>query len=561
MNRNPFTRTAFIVACALATSCSEPVTDTPNNAPLFEELAGPSGLVFEHVTGATGEYYLNEMIGAGAALFDADNDGDLDVYLVQSGSQKPDNKHSDRFFRNQLIPTGELKFIDVTAEAGIESHGYSMGVAVADFDNDGDSDLYITQYGKNRLLRNDSGIFTDVTERSGTGDSGWGTSASFLDYDNDGLLDLFVANYVNFSVERNKKCFAAHGARDYCAPGVYISSPDSLYRNLGNGTFSDVSVSSGIRAAFGPGLGVIGADFNQDGYTDIYVANDQMANQLWLNAGDGTFKDSAMMSGSALNVDGQPEASMGVTAGDFDSDGDEDLFMTHLNGQSNTLYRNDGKGNFIDSTARFGLASLSLPYTGFGSAWFDLENDGRLDLYIANGAIDSESGTGVEHPYAQRNQLFVQKPDGKFTEIVDDPSLQLMGVSRGAAFGDIDNDGDTDILVTNNDGPAHLLINKAATTNNWISVRLRGKTANRDGLGALVVVRRDGAPDLWRRAHTDGSYLNANDPRVHFGLATSSRINTITVYWPGGDTEQWSNVETNQFITLVQGSGQASRSK
>lgn len=561
MNRRPALG-GLVLACLCVAACDqEPVDEistkplNESRQPLFEEHAVTSGLVFKHITGATGDYFFPEMPGSGAALIDIDNDGDLDVYVVQSGNLTPDNPHSDRLFRNELIPSGTLTFVDVTAETGVENKGYGMGVAAADYDNDGDSDLYVTQYGANRLYRNDGGVFTDVTSQSGTGDTGWGTSASFLDYDNDGYVDLYIANYVNFTIERNKECFSARGPRDYCGPQVYSPSPDTLYRNLGDGTFADVSLSSGIRAAFGPGLGVVGADFNKDGFTDLYVANDQAANQLWLNQGDGTFTEGALMSGSAFNADGHPEASMGVTAGDFDADGDEDLFMTHLNGQSNTLYVNDGRGNFLDSTARFGLASRSLPYTGFGSAWFDLNNDGQLDLYIANGAVEVGSGVGSIDPYAQRNQLFLQQADGRFQELTDEPSLQLLGGSRGAAFGDIDNDGDVDILVTNNNGPAHLFINKAAADNNWLSVGLTGTAANRNGLGALIVVHRTGKPDLWRRAHTDGSYLNANDPRVHFGLAKSGHVDRVTVHWPGGDAEQWSDIEANQIVNLAQGTG------
>ncbi|NNF16001.1 MAG: CRTAC1 family protein, partial [Gammaproteobacteria bacterium] len=494
--------------------------------------------------------------GSGAALLDFDADGDLDIYLVQSGKLGASSTHTDRLFRNQLHPRGTLAFVDVTDEAGLNSDGYGMGAAAADFDNDGDVDLYVTNFGPNRLLRNDGGTFTDITNQSGTGDDGWGTSAAFVDYDHDGLLDLFVANYSNYALERNKQCVTTNGTPEYCGPQVYPPAADVLYRNRGDGTFEDVSKSAGIRDAVGPGLGVICADFDSDGDTDIYVANDQTANQLWLNQGDGTFAEGGLMSGSAFNSFGQPEASMGVTAGDFDADGDPDLFMTHLNGQTNTLYQNDGKGNFIDATARLGLANLSLPFTGFGSAWFDVDNDGRLDLYIANGAVEATYGRGKANPYAQRNQLFVQQADGKFGVPADEPSLDLVAVSRGAAFGDLDNDGDIDILVTNNDAPVHLLLNNTVGDNHWLNLQLIGTRANRNGLGARVVIKRAGLPDLWRRAHTDGSFLNSNDPRVHFGLADATHIDSIVVYWPGGDAEQWRNVEVDQFVALTEGAGE-----
>ena len=315
--------------------------------------------------------------------------------------------------------------------------GYGMGATVGDIDNDGDSDLYVTNFGPNVLYRNNGdGTFADITENSTTGDPLWSTSAAFLDYDRDGDLDLFVTNYVDFAMDNNKHCASAGGQRDYCGPRAYNAAPDRLYRNEGDGRFTDVTTAAGLDAAFGSGLGVVCADFNLDGWVDIYVANDQRENQLWINGGDGRFTDHGPLSGSAVNMNGKAESSMGVTAGDFDGDGDEDLFMTHLATETNTLYLNDGTANFIDATDRFDLGFSSRPFTGFGSEWFDYDNDGTLDLFVANGAVTlEESRIGKsEYPYEQTNQLFQNDGQRKFTDISTQsgPALALLEVSRGA---------------------------------------------------------------------------------------------------------------------------------
>lgn len=537
----------------------------------FEEVAAATGLAFTHFNGAAGAYYQPEVFGPGVALLDYDNDGDLDVYLPQGSmldpAQDPDTAlfplpadmpPGDRLFRNELVPGGTLRFSDVTRAAGLGHEGYAQGVASGDFDNDGFTDLYVTGFGPNVLYRNNGdGTFTDVSARAGVDEPRWSTSAAFVDYDRDGDLDLFVANYVAFTVAGNKQCADADGTLDYCGPQSYAKVRDRLYRNDGDARFTDVSDAAGLGAAFGPGLGVTCADFNGDGWQDIYVANDGDENQLWINRQDGTFENTALMAGAAINAYGKAEASMGVTAGDFDGDGDEDLFLTHLDRETNTLYVNDGKGNFLDVTDAHRLGRMSLPYTGFGSEWFDYDSDGDLDLFVANGAVKiEETLRGEPFPYRERNLLIRNDGVDGFTDVTEDAgaALALVEVSRGAAFGDIDNDGDVDIVVANNNGPTRLLRN-TVSGKHWLNVRLEGTRANRAGLGARVAVLRDGRPALWRRAHTDGSYLSANDPRVHFGLGDDPAIQAVGVVWPNGRRELWRDIGGDRFVTLREGSG------
>lgn len=539
----------------------------------FEEIAEATGLTFTHFNGATGAYYQPEVFGPGVALLDYDADGDLDVYLPQAAMLDPERDPGealfpppanhwpgDRLFRNELQPDGTLQFTDVTAAAGLGRRDYSQGVAVGDYDNDGDADLYVTGFGPNSLYRNNGdGRFTDITARAGVDDPHWSSSAAFLDYDRDGDLDLFVTNYVRFTVAGNKQCAGADGKLDYCGPQAYAPVRDRLFRNDGGDRFTDVSDAAGLGVAFGPGLGVTCADFNGDGWQDIYVANDGKENQLWLNRGDGTFGNNALMAGVAVNTYGKAEASMGVTAGDFDNDGDEDLFMTHLDRETNTLYLNDGAGNFLDVTDQRKLGRISVAYTGFGSEWFDYDNDGKLDLFIANGAVKiEETLRGQPYPYQERNQLVHNDgPDG-FTDVtaMAGPALEPVEVSRGAAFGDLDNDGDLDIVVANNNGPTRLLRNRAGDDHHWLTLKLVGTRASRDAMGARVAVLRKDQVPLWRRVHTDGSYLSASDPRVHFGLGTDTALEGVLVIWPDGTEEVWRGIGVNTFNTLQQGSGE-----
>jgi hypothetical protein len=562
--------------------------------PLFVDAAAAAGLLFTHVNGASGQFYIPELMGSGAALIDYDQDGDLDVFLVQGGPLDSGNgaaagaRPTSRLFRNDLPKTGErraLQFTDVTARAGVGLIGYGMGAAVGDYDNDGDFDLFVTTFGPDTLYRNNGdGTFTDVTADAGVSDPLWSASATFLDYDRDGDLDLFVANYLDFTIAGNKSCADPLGARDYCGPRAYRPVPDRLYRNEGGGRFSNVSESAGISKADGNGLGVTAGDYNGDGWLDLYVANDATPNQLWINRKDGTFVDEGLLSGAAVNAAGNPEGSMGIASGDFDADGDEDLFVTNLIGETFVLYRNDGRGNFEDARVAAGLSAPTAAFTGFGTDWVDYDNDGWLDLFVANGAVNViEAQRGQPTPFRMRNQLFHNTGSGRFVETGPSAGAELArpGVSRGAAFGDIDNDGDADVVVTTNDGPVRLLINQSRSTlrqaqgrpeqgrgatgsgeaaspgaaNHWLQIATIQPQGNRFGIGALVGVERAGRPTLWRRVKTDGSYLSANDPRVHIGLGSSAAFQAIVVQWPDGQRERWTGLAGDQLITLRRGTG------
>jgi hypothetical protein len=537
--------------------------------PLFIESAATVGLNFTHVNGATGQYYMAEVMGAGVALFDYDNDGDLDVYLVQSGSLAtgatvgPSNSTS-RLFRNDLQIGGDgrrtVKFTDVTDRAGVGLRAYGMGVAVGDYDNDGDLDLFLTSFGPETLFRNNGdGTFTDVTKEAGVGDPLWSTSAAFLDHDRDGDLDLFVANYLDFTLADNKRCHDSLGARDYCSPRAYRPVPDRFYRNEGSGRFVDATETAGIARADGAGLGVATGDYNGDDWLDLYVANDATPNQLWINQRNGTFKDEGLLSGAAVNAAGNPEGSMGIASGDPDADGDEDLFVTNIVGETFVLYENDGRATFDDARARWGLAQPTAAFTGFGTEWFDYDNDGWLDLFVANGAVNViESQRGQPSPFRMRNQLFRNTGSRRFVEtsVAGGPAFERAEIGRGAAFGDIDNDGDTDLVVTNNGGPVRLLLNQNTAPQHWLQVRLSQETGNRFGVGSRVGVERAGRPALWRRVKTDGSYLSAGDLRVHFGLGTSASVDAVVVQWPDGTRERWTRVAADRAVTFRRGSGE-----
>ena len=534
---------------------------------LFIEAAQPTGLKFTHASGASGHYYAAEQMGSGTALFDYDNDGDLDVFLVQGGSLEAaavTTPHpAGRLFRNDLKrgPDGTslLRFTDVTDRAGIVWLSYGMGAAVADYDNDGDLDLFVTAFGPDALFRNNGdGTFTDVTGQAGVSDPVWSTSAAFLDYDRDGDLDLFVANYLDFTIADNKRCFDAVGARDYCSPRSYRPVPDRLYRNEGNGRFSDVTQSSGVIKADGAGLGVSTGDYNSDGWLDIYVANDATNNQLWINRRDGTFVDEGLLSGTAVSAAGNPEGSMGIASGDVDADGDEDLFVTNIIGETFALYMNDGAGTFEDVRARWGLAKPTAAFTGFGTNWLDYDNDGWLDLFIANGAVNViEALRGQPNPFRMKNQLFQNTGNRRFVETTAEAgsAFDRADIGRGAAFGDVDNDGDTDIVVTANGGPATLLLNQAAGGSHWLQVQLQAGSGNRFAFGARVGVERPGKPTLWRRVRTDGSYLSAGDVRTHFGLGAAPVPIAVTVEWPDGTKERWTGLNADQRVTLRRDEG------
>jgi len=534
----------------------------PAQQKLFKEVAEQVGLKFQHYNGMTGKFYLPEITGSGTALFDFDNDGDLDVFLVQGNIIGPNTKPSEtlfgRLFRNDLNPGRTLSFTDVTQKSSIVATGYGMGASVGDINNDGLPDLYLSNLGSNQMyLNKGDGKFVDVTKESGTDDPRWSTSASFFDYDRDGWLDLMIVNYADFSVTNNPACYAATTAKDYCTPRVFRAPGNRLFHNKGNGSFEDVTTPAGVHKEFGHGLGIVTADFNNDGWTDIYVANDGDHNQLWINQKNGKFLNDALLAGCAVNRNGQAEAGMGVDAGDFDGNGTDDIFITHLMDETNTLYLNLGEGLFEDRTREAGLGMPGRRFTGFGTFFFDYDNDGWLDLFVANGAVQLLPELVRQKnpfPLGQPDQLFRNTGKGSFVEIVDGlgPEFSLLEVGRGAAFGDVDNDGDTDFLVINNNGPARLFLNQVGNRNHWLGLRLVGK-AGRDMLGAQVEVVVDDKRSLRRRVRSDGSYLSGNDPRVLVGLGGATRVKEVQVRWPDGTVEEWKDIKVDQYKTLKEG--------
>jgi hypothetical protein len=594
-------RLAFFVFLALASACGSkaPSPDrgagTPGaNQDWFTDRAKESGLEFTHFNGMSGEFYYPEIMPPGVALFDYDNDGDLDVFVVQDQmlGKKPVSAANpqppgplplnSRLFRNDLTPGQPLHFTDVTAASGIVTRGYAMGVATGDFNNDGCVDLYVTALGPNQLFRNNcDGTFTDVSKESGTDDPGWSVSATFFDYDRDGYLDLFVGNYLQYSTDANVHCFSLSGSLDYCPPHVYRSAPSHLYHNNHDGTFTDVTVKSGVAREFGPALGSVAADFNGDGWIDLYVANDGQPNQLWTNQHDGTFRNTALLAGAALSPEGSVKSSMGIDAGDFDNDGDEDLFITELVGQGDDLYVNDGTGVFEDRSARAGIRLPSLPFTGFGAGWLDIDNDGWLDVVTVNGAVTQNIEALARNEVfslQQRKQVFRNLGNGQFEDATKSAGavFQIPEVSRGLAFGDIDNDGDVDMVVGNDSGPLRLLINNVGNRKHWVGLRLvggpestalRGGTQQvgtqkvarpfqgRDMLGARVAVTAGNGRTIWRRAHTDGSYASASDPRVLVGLGDAQGPVKLRIIWPDGRNETFDSIPVDRYTTVEQGHG------
>ncbi len=566
--------TAVLGASVLAAAG---LNSTAIKTKLLVEVSAEVGLDFVHFNGMTGQLYFPEMAGAGAAWLDYDGDGDLDLYLIDGRVLQPGKKPAeavfpyggkgvprDRLYRNdlQVLPSGEhrVQLVEVTDQSGLRATGYGMGIATGDFDNDGHVDIYLANFGPNQLWHNrGDGTFEDWTAKSSTDDPHWSATASWIDFDRDGWLDLLVVNYVTFTVDNNLECYADSSRRDYCGPAAYPPVADRLLRNRGDGTFEDVSLISHIGRTAGAGLGVVAADLNGDRWIDLYVANDGQPNQLWINRQNGTFEDDALFAGVAVNRKGQPEASMGVDAADLDNDGDLDLFMTHLMGETNTLYINDGGALFEDRTTESGLAASGLPLTSFGTAFFDLDNDGHLDLWIASGAVrllEPLARAGDVYPLDQSNQLLHNRGDGRFENwsARAGAALEPVEVSRGTAFGDFDNDGDTDLLVSNNSGPARLLRNDAANGQPWLGLRLLDRNG-RDALGARVEVRRVGAGSLWRRVATDGSYASANDPRILAGLGGGDKLSGLRVNWPDGQQEDFPAPPMGRYTTLHQGGG------
>lgn len=522
----------------------------------YVEVAADAGVGFLHDSGLEGELWTVEITGAGAAVLDFDGDGRMDLWLIQGGPLRERHSRplpSDRLYRN-IGTGGMLRFADVTRNAGLKATGYGMGIATADIDNDGDTDVFLANFGSNQLyLNTGDGRFRDITAEAGVAGSAWSIAAAFADIDADGLLDLYVANYLVFDIEQHRPCRLYSSRRSYCTPGNYPRAADRLYRNLGGGVFEDISRSSGVDGKLGAGMGVVAADFNGDRRVDFYVANDADENFLWLNRGGGRFEDDAPMAGAAVNGNGVAEASMGIAAADFDGDGDEDLFTTHDIQESNTLFVNDGKGWFEDRSNLLGVAAGSMAYTGFGTGWIDVDNDGDLDLFVANGSVqivESQRDTGVVPPLRQVNQIWL-RDGGRYRLADGGPAFEVGDVSRGAAFGDLDNDGDIDILIANNHGPARLYRNDShrGATGHWLGLEL--KTGESPAIGAQVTL--EGAAVGQKTVRTGGSYASAHDPRLLFGLGKEGSPRHVRVRWPNGEETRFGPLAADRYHVLRRG--------
>jgi hypothetical protein len=528
--------------------------------PVFENISKEAGLDFQHINGASPEKHMVETMGYGGLFFDYDNDGWLDIFLVDGGSvvdRQVAGRARHRLFHNR----GNGTFEDVSASSGIAHPEYGMGACSADYDNDGRVDLYITGAGPGVLYHNNgNGTFTDTTRSAGVGSSRLGTSCAFADVDNDGRVDLFVANYVDLSLER--PCGDTQ-VRAYCRPELFKGLPSFLYHNNGNGTFTDVTREAGVYTTAGKSLGVVFGDYDDDGWIDLFVANDLAPNFLFHNKGRGVFAEVGLLAGVAVASDGKPRAGMGADFGDYNGDGLPDLVVSNFMLETHNLFRNLRGGLFADATFESGFGAATLPFVGFGAAFLDYDNDGELDLAIANGhVLDNADYFTPKATYAQRNLLFHNEGGARLKEVgrTSGPGFAIVKVSRGLAAGDIDNDGDLDLLVTNNGQTPELLRNVGGNRRNGLLLRLVGKKSNRDGIGARVRVVAGGKAQV-REVKAGSSYLAQNDLRVHFGLGSSTQVDRVEIRWPGGGTEVVQNVPVNQIVTVVEGEGMTSRTK
>lgn len=556
-----YSRTGLLALIALLLVGIIEVSAFQQDTPVqFSNIAEKAGIHFKHENGATPEKYLPETMGGGAIILDYDNDGWPDLFFVNGGSfvdKKVAAAARHRLYRNSR----DGKFIDVTQSSGIGISGFGMGGCAADYDNDGWPDLYVTAVGGNKLYRNTGkNSFTDVTDRAGVGAGLWSASCAFGDIDNDGDVDLYVTRYVDFTVNNNKLCNMV-GQRAYCHPHVYNPLPDILYRNNGDGTFTDISRESGIGKVTGNGLGVVFGDYDDDGWVDIYVANDSTPNFLFHNKGRGVFEEVGIRAGVAISAGGKPLAGMGTDMGDIDGDGLLDIFVTNLSQETHNLYRNLGKGLFDDITFQSGVGRLTLPFVGFGAAFLDYDNDTDLDLAIANGdVIDNIGLLRDQAAYEQLHLLLRNDGSGKFTNAGPEsgPGFALKKPSRALTVGDIDNDGDLDILIANVGQSAELLRNEGGNRANSLVVRTIGRTigrkSTREGIGARLKLTVDGKV-LRRDVKAGSSYLAQNDLRIHFGMGRSTRADRLEILWPSGVVDVMLDINANQIITVQEGAG------
>ena len=560
--RQPAPTTPSAAVADSATQTPSPSTTPslprPSGPVEFTDVSGQAGIHFKHNSGAFGKKYLPETLGAGGAFLDYDNDGWQDILLVNS-MDWPEHKTTKSFlalYHNNKDGT----FTDTTRQAGLAVEMYGIGVAIADYDNDGNEDIYITCVGPNHLFRNlGGGKFADVTGKAGVGDPGFSTSAVWFDYDNDGKLDLFVANYVDWSVEKDQLCSLDGKNKSYCTPQTYKGESPTLYHNRGNGTFENVTQRAGLNDPTCKSLGVALFDYNGDGWLDLFVANDTEPNRLYKNNGNGTFTDEAVTAGVAFSEAGTARAGMGVDAGDYDGSGRQGIVVGNFTNESMALYSNDSSGLFTDEAPNSGIGKMSAQSLTFAVFFFDYDLDGLLDVFAANGHVsDDISVVQPNVKYAQPPHLFHNKGKKKFEEMTGKlgRALQRAIVGRGAAYGDFDNDGDLDLLITSNNGPARLLRNENANQNDLLRVKTVGNRSNRDGIGAKVTLKTAKAR-LFAMVKTGSSYCSQSELPLVFGLGApeEGRVLSLEITWPGGQKDTISEIKPNQSLIVEEGKG------
>jgi enediyne biosynthesis protein E4 len=553
---------AAVLALLLVPSAQTQNSSSPDSAkPLpgkFTDVTSSLGVHFEYLASHTSKKYLLETMGPGVALFDYDNDGRLDIFLVNGAPlddptpvgaipQKTGPKYWNRLFHQK--PDGT--FEDTTEKAGLQGAGYGMGVAVGDYDNDGFEDLYVTAYGGNKLYHNNGdGSFTDVTEKAGVGGSGWSTSAAWVDLDNDGLLDLVVLRYLQWDFSDIWCGEHREGYRSYCHPDVFPAIAPLVYHNEGNGHFTEVARKIGL-AKPAKGLGIAIADYDHDGNIDLFFANDSMIEFLYHNKGNGQFEEVGLMSQVAVDGDGRTYAGMGVDFADYNNDGWPDLVVTDLANQRYALYKNEGDGTFTYSSFATGFGKITMPHSGWGVRFLDYDNDGWKDLLIAQGHDLDTVELNYPNLKYKEPMLLARNTGKSFIDVSADSGavFQKAWLGRGMAIGDIDNDGRIDAVVATNDGSVHILHNETPTPNHWLTLNLVGHKSNRDALGAQVKIQTAGGPQ-WVTVTTAGSYLSSSDKRVHFGLGSESVAQSIEIRWPSGIVQQLKNVKADQILRI-----------
>ncbi|HEY2468674.1 MAG TPA: CRTAC1 family protein [Terracidiphilus sp.] len=542
-----------------ATNHKPPVSSVTPDGIRFEDIYRSSHVKFVLRNSVSPQRYTFETMTGGVALFDYNNDGLLDIFFTNGAAipslEKTDASYANRLFRNN----GDGTFTDETERAGLKGIGYSMGAAAGDYDNDGYVDLYITGVNKNQLFHNNgNGTFTDVTERAGVAGlvpklgKAWAVTAGWFDYNNDGLLDLLVISYLDYDIKTAKLC-VAQGLPAYCSPVEFLGTPNILYRNNGDGTFTDVSAQSHINQYIGKGMGVSFADYDNDGFTDVFISNDTFQNYLLHNNRDGTFTEVGLVAGVSYNAFGNSVAGMGSVFRDLDDDGRPDIFQTAMFGEGFPLYKNLGEGQFQDVTGAAGLTTFTSRLTAWGAGVFDFDNDGRKDLFTANSDILDNSMQLAHRPYALPNGLFRNKGNLVFDDLSAKvgPDFAVPAPHRGAAFGDLNNDGKIDIVVTVLNGSPQILMNRSTNHNHWIILKLRGVKSNRDGLGTKVKITT-ALGIQYNQATTAVGYNSSSDKRVHFGLGTAATIDKIELTWPSGIRQVLANVKTDQILEVTE---------